>query len=81
MPFDPLVELTRVQRLGGISPDVPDARSLPSGATTLPTEDVAQEDAQYRVRETRIEGQLVAHRRRHGEHPLTDRHGRQDAIA
>ena len=55
-------------------------QASPRRPPSLPAEDGAQEHAQHRARETRVEGELVAHRHRHGEHPLADGHGRQDAI-
>ena len=58
----------------------PPDQASPRRAPSLPAEDGAQEDAQHRARQARVEGELVAHRHRHGEDPLADGHGRQDAI-
>jgi len=53
---------------------------LPGRTPPQPGEDGAQENAQHRARQLRVEGKLVAHRHRHGEDPLADGHVRQDAI-
>jgi hypothetical protein len=57
----------------------PDQAPL-GGAPPLPAEDGAQEHAQHRARESRVERELVAHRDRHRGHPLADRHPREDAL-
>ena len=55
-------------------------QASPRRPPSLPAEDGAQEDAQHRARQGRVEGELVAHRHRHGKDPLADGHARQDAI-
>ena len=54
--------------------------AAPGRLLAQPAEDGAQEDAQHRARQCRVEGELIAHGHWHGEHPLADRHVREDAI-